>query len=204
MNIADWAKSFKSVWGAGVLVATAGPLGLMVPELYPPWPEHSYVIAVIFAAVAGIVSFTAGVAYAQQPGTLRKGQTVFALACLALGLISFIWYFSAYSTRVVSEPQMIGTEQHQLRFVVGTEIRPGVDTKQDADDLELLRDNQYTPERVWTSESLRRSRFLLLTTFVSAFFLLTVGMGLLATRTAGSNGVTSRNAAVQPPGHRDH
>ena len=204
MKIGDWAKSFKSVWGAGVLVATAGPLGLLVPDLYPPWPEHSYLIAVIFAAVAAIGSFTAGLAYANRARALRRGQTAFALACLALGLMSIIWYFSAYSMRVVSEPQMIGAEQHLLRIVVGTEIRADVDRSEEKDNLELLRDNQYTPERVWTSESLRYSRFLLLVTFVTAFFLLTLGMGLLATRTAKSSRATSRDARVQPPGDRDN
>ena len=204
MDIADWKKSFRSVWGAGVLVATAGPLGLLVPDLYPPWPEHSYVIGVIFAAVATIISFTAGTAYAHQPKAWRKGQTAFALACLAFGLTSLIWYFSAYSTRVVAEPQMVGAEQHQLRFVVGSEMRADVDRAQHADNLELLRDNQYIPERVWTPESLRNSRFLLLLTFVTAFFLLTLGMGLLATRTASSSRATSRNARIQSPRRTDN
>jgi len=44
--------------------------------------------------------------------------------------------------------------------VVGTEMRPDVDETADANYLELLRDNQYSPERIWTSESLRTSRFL--------------------------------------------
>jgi hypothetical protein len=140
MKASDWAKPFKSIWGAGVLIATAGPLGLLVPDLYPPWPDHSYVIAVIFAAVAAIVSITAGLAYAHQSRGLRKGLTAFALACLALGLMSLIWYFSAYSTRVVVETQMVGGEQHQLRFVVGTERRDDVD-KTETDYLELLREN---------------------------------------------------------------
>jgi hypothetical protein len=203
MKIGDWAKSFKSMWGAGVLVATAGPLGLLVPDLDPPWPEHSYVIGVIFAAVAAIVSFTAGLAYADRAKELRKPQTAFALACLALGLMCLVWYFSAYSTRVVVEAQMVGAEQHELRFVVGTEMRPDVDKTQDADYLELLRDNQYSPERVWTSESLRYSRFLLLVTFVTAFFLLTLGMGLLATRPESSSRAASRNTRIQSPQHRD-
>jgi hypothetical protein len=202
MKIGDWAKSFKSVWGAGVLVATAGPLGLLVPDMDPPWPEHSYAIGVIFAAVAAIVSFTAGLTYAHQPRALRKFQTAFSLACLALGLMCLVWYFSAYSTRVVVETQMVGSEQHQLRFVVGTEMRTDVDKTQDADYLELLRDNQYSPERVWTSESLRYSRFLLLVTFVTAFFLLTLGMGLLATRPGSSSRAASRNTRIQSPQHR--
>lgn len=193
MEISAWTKSFKSIWGAGVLIATAGPLGLLVPDLYPPWPDHSYVIGVTFAAVAAIISMTAGLAYAHQARASAKGHTVFALACLALGLISLVWYFLVYSTRVVVETQMVGGEQHELRFVVGTETRDDVD-KTETDYLDLLRENQYSPERVWTSKSLRSSRFLLLITFVAAFFLLTLGMGLLATRTASSR--------VEPPRNR--
>ena len=184
MNIADWAKSFKSIWGAGVLIATAGPLGLLVPDLYPPWPEYSYLVAVIFCAVVSIVSFTVGLAYAHQPRSQRKLQTLLASACLLLGLTSLIWYFSAYSTRVVVETQVVGTEQHQLRFVVGTDMRADMDKT--SDHLELLRDNQYNPERVWTPESLRFSRLLLLITFLVAFSMLTLGMGLLATRSESS------------------
>ena len=186
MKITDWAKSFKSMWGAGVLVATAGPLGLLVPDLYPPWPEHSYVIGIIFAAVAAIVSFTVGLGYARKPGIMRNARSIVALTCIVFGLASLIWYFLTYSTLVVVETQMVGTEQHQLRFVVGTEIRPDVDQTSGVNDLELLRDNEYTPERIWTSQSLQRSRFLLLLTFVASFSLLTFGMGLLATRSGPS------------------
>ena len=201
MKIGDWAKSFKSIWGAGVLIATAGPLGLLVPDLYPPWPDHSYLIGVIFCAVTAIVSFAIAVSYAHQP-IFQKVQTALALASLALGLTSLIWYFSAYSTRVVVETQVVGAEQHQLRFVVGTEIRADVDKTADLNDLELLRDNQYSPERVWTSESLRTSRFLLLITFVTAFSMLTFGMSLMATRSGPSNRQAIRTVRVRSPQRR--
>lgn len=190
------------MWGAGVLVATAGPLGLLVPDLYPPWPEHSYVIGVIFAAVAAIVSFSVGLGYARPSGTARNLRSGVALTSIVLGSASLIWYFAAYSTRVVVETQMVGAEQHQLRFVVGTEMRPDVDKTPDANDLELLRDNQYTPDRIWTSKSLQQSRFLLLLTFVSSFSLLTFGMGLLATRSAtSSRSASSRNVKLRPSQH---
>jgi hypothetical protein len=203
MKIGDWAKSFKSIWGAGVLIATAGPLGLLVPDLYPPWPDHSYLIGVIFCAVTAIVSFAVGVGFAQQPMSRRKVQTALALTSLVLGLISLVWYFLAYSTRVVVETQVVGAEQHQLRFVVGTEMRSDVDKGADLNDLELLRDNQYSPERIWTSESLQSSRFILLLTFVLAFSMLTFGMGLLATRSGPSSRPTPRNVKVQSPQRRD-
>lgn len=186
MKLADWMKSFKSIWGAGVILATAGPLGLSVPDLYPPWPEHSYWIAVIFCAVASLVSFTVGLSDLHPPRSKTRIQTVLACTCLVLGLISLIGYFAAYSTRVVGETQVVGAEQRQLRFVVGTEMRADMDRTSDLNNLELLRDHQYDPERVWTSESLRFSRLLLLITFVGAFAMLTFGMGLLATRSGSS------------------
>jgi hypothetical protein len=182
MQIDDFTKAFKTVWGAGVVVAVAGPLGLFVPDLYPPWPDNSHLIGVVFCAVAAVVSFTVGVGYAQRPATKRTVQTAVAIACAVIGLASLIAYFMAYSTRVVVEPQMIGKEQRELRFVVGTQMRADVDKTASGVPLELLRDNQYSPEKVWTPESLRNSRFLLLITFVTAFAMLTFGMGLLATR----------------------
>jgi hypothetical protein len=198
MNIGDFTKSFKSVWGAGVLLATAGPLALFVPDLYPPWPENSHLIGVLFCAVAAVVSFTVGLGYAHQPKSRNKVQTAVATTCLLLGLASLIGYFFAYSTRVVVETQIVGKDQHQLRFVVGTVKRADVDNTT-TDDLELLRDNQYSPERVWTPESVRSSRVLLLVTFVAAFSMLTFGMGLLATRSEPSTRPTSRTAKVKSP-----
>ena len=202
MNIGDFAKSFKTVWGAGVLLATAGPLGLFVPDLYPPWPENSHIIGVIFCAVAAVVSFTAGVGYAQRPRAKSRVQTAVATACLLLGLASLIGYFLAYSTRVVVETQVVGKEQRQLRFVVGTEMRADVDKTGSGDALELLRDNQYSPEKIWTPDSVRYSRVLLLVTFVAAFSMLTFGMGLLATRSGTSSRPVSRNPKVKPAQHR--
>jgi hypothetical protein len=198
MNIGDFAKSFKSVWGAGVLLATAGPLALFVPDLYPPWPENSHLIGVLFCAVAAVASFSVGLGYAHQPKSRSKVQTAVATVCLLLGLVSLIGYFFAYSTRVVVETQIVGKDQHQLRFVVGTVKRAGVDSAT-TDDLELLRDNQYSPERVWTPESVRFSRVLLLVTFIAAFSMLTFGMGLLATRSGTSTRATSRTVTLKSP-----
>jgi uncharacterized membrane protein (Fun14 family) len=181
-----------------VLLATAGPLALFVPDLYPPWPENSHLIGVLFCAVAAVASFSVGLGYAHQPKSRSKVQTAVATVCLQLGLASLIGYFFAYSTRVVVETQIVGKDQHQLRFVVGTVKRAGVDSAT-TDDLELLRDNQYSPERVWTPESVRFSRVLLLVTFIAAFSMLTFGMGLLATRSGTSTRATSSTVKVKSP-----
>jgi hypothetical protein len=98
----------------------------------------------------------------------------------------------------VVETQIVGKDQHQLRFVVGTVKREGVDNAT-TDDLELLRDNQYSPERVWTPESVRFSRVLLLVAFIAAFSMLTFGMGLLATRSGTSTRATSSTVKVKSP-----
>lgn len=199
MKIGDFTKSFKTIWGAGVLLATAGPLGLFVPDLSPPWPDNSHIIGVIFCAVAAVVSFTVGVGYAQRPRSKSKFQAAIATGCLLLGLASLLGYFLAYSTRVVVETQVVGKEQRQLRFVVGTERRADADKTGTQDDLELLRDNQYSPEKIWTLESVRYSRVLLLSTFVTSFSLLTFGMGLLATRSAISGPRSPRNLKATSP-----
>ena len=198
MRLAEFAKSFKSIWGLGVALALAGPLGLSIPELYPPWPDHSRLIGVIFCAVAALLSFSWGSELAGKSTAKQKRPPLIATLSLACGLAFLLVYFAAYSSYVVVETQMVGSQQRSLRFVVGAETRGTSDGGSAADDLEMLRDNQYDPERIWTRDSLRRSRFLLFGSFVAAFSMLTFGMGLLATRSTSSRSSTARGNHARP------
>jgi hypothetical protein len=189
--LADFAKSFKNIWGVGVALAVAGPLGMSIPELYPPWPDGSRLIGVIFCAVAAILSFAWGAELDRRSRATRV-LSIVATISLVCGLAFIIVYFVAYNSYVVVETQMVGSEQHKLRFVIGAETRGHSDAELNSASLEMLRDNQYDPERIWTRESLRRSRLLLFGSFLAAFSMLTFGMGLLATRSARSGSPAGR------------
>jgi hypothetical protein len=198
MSLAEFAKSFKSIWGLGVALALAGPLGLSIPELYPPWPDNSRLIGVIFCAVAALLSFAWGSQLTRRSTAKQKAPAIIATISLACGLAFILVYFAAYSSYVVVETQMVGSQQRSLRFVVGAETSGSPDGGSTTDYLGMLRDNQYDPERIWTRDSLRRSRFLLFGSFVAAFSMLTFGMGLLATRSTRSRAAAARGDHARP------
>jgi hypothetical protein len=186
MRLADFLKSFKNLWGVGVGLAVAGPLGMSIPELYPPWPDNSRMIGVIFCAVVALLSFAWGAELNKNSRTNDKLQSMVATISLLCGLASIIVYFVAYNSYVVVETQVVGGDQRKLRFVVGAETPGHPIAEPNSAYLEMLRDNQYDPERIWTRDSLRRSRFLLFGSFIAAFSMLTFGLGLLATQSARS------------------
>ena len=55
------------IWGLAVICAIAGPLLLWMPNLQPPWPEGSHVIAAVLAIVAGILSILIARYFLEQP-----------------------------------------------------------------------------------------------------------------------------------------
>jgi hypothetical protein len=159
---------------------------MSIPELYPPWPDNSRMIGVLFCAVAAIIAFAWGAASGTISKRRQSLQSLLATGSLVLGLALIIGYLLAYNSYVVVETQMVGNDQRKLRFVIGADPPAHSAVGPNAGYLDLLRDNQYDPERIWTPESLRRSRFLLFGSFVAAFSLLTFGMGLLAAASARS------------------
>lgn len=187
MKVADFFSSFKSLWGAAAVAAGAGPLGLWVADLEPPWPSSVGKVAALFCAVAILVSFFVGPggreadggrASAQQ-ARRRRGRTV-GITLLLLGALGVGGYLWAFGRFVVQDAIDRGGRTEIIRTVIGTELRPGLGDLAGATNLDLLRDSLYEPERVWTPESVNTARQLLAVSFVLSFVLLTAGAALLA------------------------
>ena len=83
-------------------------------------------------------------------------------------------YISAYSLYVVTDVKVEGEREVQIRRVIGAELR---DPK-NAGQLEqaLLLDNQFEEDRVWTRQSLTRTRLLVLFSYAGMFFFLALGL----------------------------
>jgi len=123
MRLADFAKSFRNIWGVGAALAVAGPIGMSIPELYPPWPDNSRLIGVIFCAVSVLLSFAWGAGSNTKSKKKLKLPSVVGAISLVSGLAFIIAYFLAYNAYVVSETQLVGNEQRKLRFVIGAETQ---------------------------------------------------------------------------------
>jgi hypothetical protein len=178
MNLAQFFGSFKSVWGGAVIAATAGPIGLWAMDLEPPWPPSVGKVATLFCAVAVLLAYVVSRSFA--PGSKRAKTTrLLAIALLALGLIAILGYLWAYSRYVITESVERGGRTEIVRMIAGSQLRPGVKPG-DATQLDLLRDNLYDPEAVWTPQSISTVRMMLLSSFVFSFFTLTFGAALLA------------------------
>lgn len=187
MTAKQFLRSFKSLWGLGILVTAAGPLAMWAPDLDSPWPDSSAKIATLLSAVAGILAFSLGRAYfsrvpKQDPNKNGSSHTMIsfiASAGLLLGVACALTYFLAYNKFVITEVQTVENQERKLRLVVGSE-RLSEFQGLAISDLDLLRDYQYEPERIWGKESVQRHRFLLFSTFAATFCMLTFGIGLFA------------------------
>lgn len=186
MNPSQFFGSFKSVWGGAVVAATAGPLGLWALDLQPPWPSSAGRVATLFCTVAILLAYIVSRSLAgggkrdAGPGSkrARKARWI-AIAMLSLGLATAIGYLWAYERFVVTDSIERGGRTEIIRTIVGSELRQGIDAGS-ATQLDLLRDNLYDPEAVWTSRSIGNARLMLLTSFVLMFFMLTFGAALIA------------------------
>jgi hypothetical protein len=106
------------------------------------------------------------------------GIAILGSLALVLGMVSGIAYLVAFDLYVKSQSQQIGNEVRQIRIVIGTELREELRGTVE-EPLQLLQDNGYNPERIWTRESLLRTRFQVFSSFLAMFLLITFGIGLL-------------------------
>jgi hypothetical protein len=173
-----------SLWGGACAVAVGGPAALWLPRLEPPWPEGSAaIVAVVFSVIALII----GYAYlspvrdsvAERERQARRGLWIGCSALLGSLLLCALYLYS-YSFYVVSDVKVEGNREIQIRRVVGTEL---LDAR-DAGRLprELVRENSFEEDKVWTRQSLTRARMLVLFTYVGMFFFLSLGLGSLSMR----------------------
>jgi flagellar biogenesis protein FliO len=184
MLASDYLQALKSLWGLGFAATIVGPLALWVPNLQPPWPEGSQVITAVFCIVAAILSFVVSRSLSERSTMSsphfgkKKLVRILGSLALVLGLVSGIAYLVAFDLYVKSQSQQIGNEVRQIRIVIGTELREELRGTVE-EPLQLLQDNGYNPERIWTRESLLRTRFQVFSSFLAMFLLITFGIGLL-------------------------
>ena len=151
---------------------------MWVPGLEPPWPEgRAAIVGVVFCVVALII----GHAIFSKRGRTAPDRARLALlsqwagcASLLASLALCATYISAYSLYVVTDVKVEGEREVQIRRVIGAELR---DPK-NAGQLEqaLLLDNQFEEDRVWTRQSLTRTRLLVLFSYAGMFFFLALGL----------------------------
>lgn len=186
-----YSKSYKSVWGLGVAMTTAGPLALWLPELDPPWPSGAGAFATLFCVIAIIIGTVVTRIYfvdvehinkAEKQRRIRK-TCLIAAGLLLIGLLSAIIYIFNYSTRVITELQIANGQEHKLRFIIGNDIQNDILDK-NKPPIELLRDYNYEPSKIWTPVSLSNSRVALLLSFAITFFLLNLGLAMICVSSA--------------------
>ncbi len=184
MLVTDYLQALKSIWGLGFAAIVIGPLALWVPNLQPPWPQGSQIITAVFCIVVAILAFVIchSLSERSRRSSRQPAQTklprILGSVALVLGLISGIGYLIAFNLYVIPQNQQIGNEVREIRIVIGTELRQELRGTVE-EPLQMLQDNGYDPERIWTRESLLRTRFLVFSTFLAMFLLITFGIGLL-------------------------
>jgi multisubunit Na+/H+ antiporter MnhB subunit len=178
MKLAEFFESFKSVWGGAAVAAAAGPLGLWAMDLEPPWPPSVGKVATLICTVAVLLAYIVSRSFAPRSKRAQKTRLI-AMGMLVLGLIAILGYLWAFGRYIVTDSIERGGRTEIIRTIVGSELRPGVEPG--ATPVDLLRDNLYDAEAVWTPQSISTARMALLLSFVLSFFLLTFGAALLAT-----------------------
>ena len=195
-------RSYRSWWGLAVICAIAGPLLLWMPNLQPPWPEGSHVIAAVLAIVAGILSILiARYFLSNRSKPARARRPMFALgigaAAAVTGLVCGVYYLILFNRHVIVDSQTINGEERQIRIVIGAELRGDLDNPGERP-LQLLQEHGYEPERIWTRASIVSARLLIFGDFVAAFVFLTTGLALLATISSGRAQARGALLAAQP------
>ena len=184
MLATDYLQSLKSLWGVGFAATILGPLALWVPNLQPPWPQGSQMITAVFCIVAAILSFVLSRSLSERSKSSAphrakaKPLRILGSFALVLGLAAGVGYLIAFNLYVIPQNQQIGKEVREIRIVIGTQLREELRGTVE-EPLQLLQDNGYDPERIWTRESLLRARFLVFSSFLAMFLLITFGIGLL-------------------------
>jgi hypothetical protein len=179
MKITEYFASFKSVWGGAAIAAGAGPLGLWVADLEPPWPTAVGKVATLFCAIAILIAFFVRPEASKKKRSSR-GRAV-GIALLVFGAVGVMGYLWAYSRYVVLDSIERAGRTEIIRIVIGSELRPGMQEEAaQTTNLDLLRDSLYEPEQVWTSDSVNSVRLILAASFVLSFVSLTAGAAVLA------------------------
>jgi preprotein translocase subunit SecG len=173
-----------SLWGGACAVAVGGPVALWLPSIEPPWPEGSAaIVAVVFSVTALILGYASSSplqnSAIERERLARRGLRI-GCGSLLGSLLLCVLYLYSYSLYVVYDVKIEGGREIQIRRVVGTELLDKRNAS--AQPIELLKENSFEEDKVWTRLSLTRARMLVLFSYVGMFFFLSLGLSILSMR----------------------
>jgi hypothetical protein len=159
-------------------------------------------ITAVLCIVAAILSFNLSREFSIRSESRSRSAakrtttaTVLGSGALLLGLLCALLYIDAFGRFVFVKEQRVGNEIRKVRKVIGTELQSDLQGSKDSPE-QLLMDNEYDPEKVWTRDSLSRTQFRVFLLFVGTFLLFTFGPGLL-TPLAGGRSANPQTTKVK-------
>lgn len=151
-----------------VLAATAPAALSRAFDMAPPWPDPSGNASYALTAVLSIIGLLV-------PYTLRRmrHRAAYMIAAGALAAASAVLFMGAWSQWVGEASAKQGEELVRIRYVRGAElVAPPPGTTLD----QMIILHGFRMEQIYSSSALRRSRLILLFSFSSIFFFLTVAV----------------------------
>lgn len=173
MSFKEYLHSFRFTWRAvtGLAVILAG--SLKFTSIVPPWPDESGAGATSLAFLACIIGITLGFFAESRSSRLRRR---WGCGCLGLAMVLLVVYLYLLSSRVANFYELVDGRELVRRVIIGTQTVHLEDAaKQPGDILNFYGPHAYG----WTHQSVVDARSCLVTAYVTFFFVLTLGLGLL-------------------------
>lgn len=169
MTLKDFFASFKNLWGAASAAVTAGPLGLFVAGLMPPWPNESGAAASAVAVFAGIVGLI--LAFLDSATDAKRKQR--AIISLLVAVLLVVVYVAIWSLTFVEIEKVVRGDTIERRYIVGfwSEARAAGMTPTEA----IMK---HTLESAYSPISLLAARMSLIISMCATVLLASYGFGL--------------------------
>jgi len=165
----------KSLWGGCLVAVIAGPLGIGLASLSPPWPagEASKFVTGL-ATLASVVSFLVVLI---RTG-VRGNRITRATWQFSSGLVGLIFYALTSFGFVSTVSQQHDGREESVTIVRGFTYTPDALSviKQQGPSVQGLVDALGVEENIWTWESLYMVRVALILLFCAAFCALSAGL----------------------------
>lgn len=186
MDFAEYLKAIAGNWK--LLLAAALPATVSwIISLAPPWPDAAGNVSYAFAVVMSVVGIL--IPWALHRLRNRAWPVV---ACALLSLCLIMTYAACWSLWIGQASQRNGDALVEFRFVKGDQLTVPLKGTTERD---VLRDNGYRVEDVYTPSSLLKTRLALLFSFAGTFFFITIAFAF-ATLPRGRS--TGRPLAQKP------
>ncbi len=167
-------KQFKSLWGAVAIAAAAGPLGMIAPNLHPPWPTGSASVAMIVSGCSLILAYA-------RIKSKKPVLKIESIGLILVGVALLLTYLTMFSMFILEETQQTAAGENVLRFVIGYEYLPEIlELEADDTDIDLLRNVLYQVDQVWTLKSITTVRIAMMICFSVSFATIAYGSTMLS------------------------